>query len=569
MKMLFRSYLSSLRERDELDAILPDLLSELGYLVLSRPGRGTSQAGVDVAALGPQVDGERKLYLFTIKRGDITRENWNDPTPQSLRASLDSIVDNYIPHRIAHRFRHLKVVVCIVFGGDMQEQVRSDVDGYLGRYSSDRLSFEEWNGDLLASLLMSGVLREDIMPKPVRAHFQKAVAMVDEPDIAYRHFARLVHDLAQAVATDKERLRIARQLYVALWVLFVWARDIDNLEAPYQASELVVLRLWDLHRPFIDKRGRSSRELAAVLMHAIQLHLAIAHEFLLRKVLPHVGTLHGVSIAVRAEAPADVNLKLFDVLGRIALTGLWYHFFEQRSSDAATKATAAAQCKLFAQAGLRLIENNPALALPLQDIHSIEVSLMLLLVGSTGEALPAARDWLHEMAKEFIFTVRTHGRYPCVFADYRDLIAHPREATEDYRREALSGSTLLPMLAAFLAAFGDRDELGHLAKLQEKELEQCTLQVWVPDESSEDTLYVGGHEHGLAVCDLRLSRHGADLFDALDEALKEAPSFQQLSAIATGFWPIVLMACRHFRLPVPPQFWRPLLQRPTLAESER
>ena len=33
MKLLFRSYLASLRERDELDAILPDLLSELRDLI--------------------------------------------------------------------------------------------------------------------------------------------------------------------------------------------------------------------------------------------------------------------------------------------------------------------------------------------------------------------------------------------------------------------------------------------------------------------------------------------------------------------------------------------------------
>ena len=39
MKLVIREYLASLRERDELDAILPDLLSELGFTVFSRPGK--------------------------------------------------------------------------------------------------------------------------------------------------------------------------------------------------------------------------------------------------------------------------------------------------------------------------------------------------------------------------------------------------------------------------------------------------------------------------------------------------------------------------------------------------
>ena len=50
MKLILKQYLSSLKERGELDAILPDLLSQLGLNVFSRPGRGTRQDGVDVGS---------------------------------------------------------------------------------------------------------------------------------------------------------------------------------------------------------------------------------------------------------------------------------------------------------------------------------------------------------------------------------------------------------------------------------------------------------------------------------------------------------------------------------------
>ena len=100
MKLIFRSYLASLKEREELDAILPDLLSELGYVVYSRPQRGTTQAGVDIAAVGNDEDGERKVFLFSVKQGDLTRTTWNGNSPQALRPSLEEILDDYIPHRI-------------------------------------------------------------------------------------------------------------------------------------------------------------------------------------------------------------------------------------------------------------------------------------------------------------------------------------------------------------------------------------------------------------------------------------------------------------------------------------
>jgi len=557
MKLIFRSYLASLREREELDAILPDLLSELSYTVYSRPQRGTAQAGVDIAAVGVDEDGERKLFLFTVKRGDLTRESWNDGTPQSLRASLDTILDNYVQHRVPKRYQDLKIVVCMVFGGDMQEQVRSDVEGYVRRYSTDRISFAEWNGDKLAGLLMQGVLREEIMPKALRRHFQKAVAMVDDPEIAFAHFSRLVHELCQSASNDKERVRIARQIYIALWVLFVWARDVDNVEAPYRASEFALLRLWDLLRPYAGKtRSAAGKAITAVLGDAIQLHLAITDEFLDRKILPHVGVPHGISMAIRGGTSADVNLKLFDLLGRIAMGGLWIHWISQLDASADHKAQLNAQARELVDAGFRLINNNPALLLPLQDEQSIEVALFLLLVGAAEGNLHDAHAWLRGMTQRLALTLRTHGRYPCVFFEYRDLIAHPRSRTDEYRQEATAGSTLIPLMAAFLSYFGDGECLTQLIDLKTKELQHCTLQLWIPDESSEAGLYVGSDEHGIALCDLPLTADGQEQIDILDAAFKHEGTFDNLSAIATGYWPIVLAACHHYRLPVPPQFWR-------------
>ena len=556
MKLIFRSYLASLREREELDAILPDLLSELGYNVYSRPQRGTTQAGVDIAAVGVDEDGERKLFLFTVKRGDLTRESWNDGTPQSLRASLDTILDNYVQHRVPKRYQDLKIVVCMVFGGDMQEQVRSDVEGYVRRYSTDQVSFAEWNGDKLAGLLMQGVLREGIMPKVLRRHFQKAVAMVDDPEIAFAHFSRLVHELCQAATNDKERTRTARQIYIALWVFFVWARDVDNVEAPYRASELALLRLWDLLRPYVDKtRSAAGKAITAVVGDAIQLHLAITEEFLYRKILPHVGVPYGISMAIRGGTSADVNLRLFDVLGRIAMAGLWIHWIGQLDADADRKARLNAQTRDLADAGFRLINNNPALFLPLQDEQSIEIALFLLLVGAAGGNLHDAHAWLQGMAQRLALTVRTHGRYPCVFSEYRDLIAHPRSRTDEYRQDATAGSTLIPLMAAFLSYFGDGESLAKLIDLKDKELQHCTLQLWIPDESSEAGLYVGNDEHGIGLCDLPLTTDGQEQIDTLEAAFKQEGSFDKLSAISTGYWPIMLAACHQYRLPVPPQFW--------------
>ena len=132
MKLVIREYLASLKERDELDAVLPDLLTELGFTVYSRPARGTRQYGVDVAAVGPGQDGILRVHLFSVKSGDLDRNEWNTASPQSLRPSLDEILDHYIATRIPPEYANLPIAICLTFGGAIDEQVRDFVQAQPG-----------------------------------------------------------------------------------------------------------------------------------------------------------------------------------------------------------------------------------------------------------------------------------------------------------------------------------------------------------------------------------------------------------------------------------------------------
>ena len=100
MKLILKQYLASLKERAELDAVLPDLLSSMGLNVFISPTRGVKEYGVDIAAVG-QINGEvEKVYLFSVKSGNLTRETWNGHTAQALKPSLDEILYAFIPSRI-------------------------------------------------------------------------------------------------------------------------------------------------------------------------------------------------------------------------------------------------------------------------------------------------------------------------------------------------------------------------------------------------------------------------------------------------------------------------------------
>ena len=197
MKLLLSDYVGSLKERGELDAILPDLLSELGFHVISRPGHRRAQRGVDIAAVGKDEDGERKLFLFSVKAGDLTRAEW-DTGVQALRPSLNEVLDDYIPNRIPPHYKELKIVICMAVGGIVQQAVQPLVTAFIKRESTkeDLLPGVEWRPHRRAAIGWPPARK--LLPKPLQSSFQKAVAMVDEPDVSYDHFTRTTVCAARA-----------------------------------------------------------------------------------------------------------------------------------------------------------------------------------------------------------------------------------------------------------------------------------------------------------------------------------------------------------------------------------
>ncbi len=576
MKLVIREYLASLRERGELDAVLPDLLTELGFTIYSRPARGTRQYGVDVAAVGNGRDGVRRVHLFSVKSGDLDRNEWNTASPQSLRPSLDEILDHYIASRIPPEYAALPIAICLTFGGAIDEQVRAEVTGYMTRNTTERISYEEWNGDRLADVILDGILREGLLPPVLRSHLRKSVAMVEEPDVALDHFGRLLRALADTPgATAAARLSQARMINICLWIMFVWAREANNVEAPYRASERAKLEVWHLLKADIGRSGKTAEAAGFVINELFELHFVIWDELFEKKILPHANARHALSSAVGSHASLDVNLKLFELVGRLALRGLWLVWqlapakgpvvlneeYVRTLPAMLAKVNNATLARIdgLCMQLIQIISNNRALLSPIGDWQAIDIGLAFTLLACRPATHGAIDQWTEELVSRSIFAFNVHGRYPVISRSYWDLVDHPSERSEEYRQSSTEGSVLYPMLAQWAAARGRQDVFDELAEFKIESLAHCTFQTWLPDDDSEDNLYLGRDDHGAVLIGIPVT---AGSQDALDFVLEEAvnnPHYDALSAVRFGHWPIVLTACRCYRLPVPPQVWRDLL----------
>ncbi|WP_426129004.1 chemotaxis protein [Pseudomonas sp. DWP1b1] len=574
MKLVFREYLASLRERRELDVVLPDLLSELDFNVISRPSVGTRQYGVDVAAVGSELDpqtgiSEEKLFLLSIKQGDLTRNDW-DGTTQALRGSINEITDFYIPVRIAEQYKHMKVVICLCFGGEIHEAIQDIVTQYIKIKTNERVSFQIWNGDLLAGKLTQGVLQQQLVDERLRSSFQKSVAMIDEPDIAYQHFCNLAKGLLGVEdLKPQSRLTSVRQVYICLWVLFVWARAAGNLEAPYRASERVILLAWEHIKVHIDAKQQKkiADDMGGTFAALVDLHFQIWDEFLGKKVLPYVHVRHGISAAVNTSTSVDISLKLFETLGRIAQRGLWL-LWQINGDDTVPQRclkTEAGDPSKFDEASnlasqiSHLISNNPSLLSPIADEQSIDIGVALTFLSMMEKWKPFAVDYCDHLLENYRFTYWTHGGYPTIDASYRNLISHPRESTETYREGQTKGSTLIPLLMAWATSRGETKRTREFAAFAKESLKHCTMQAWLPGGNSEEMLYRGISGHGLALTDIPVTADGAAAIKMLNSEVSRDGHLMTLSAVKHGHWPILVMACRHYWLPLPPHLWLPLL----------
>jgi hypothetical protein len=558
MKLVIKEYLASLNERNELDAILPDLLSQLGLIVFGKPIRGASERGVDVAAVG-SIDGDiEKVYLFSIKAGDLTRSTWNGNEDQALRPSLDEIIDSYIPNRLPPEHKDKPIVICPCFGGDVQTPVIDLFTGYMNSNTKNNIEFEVWHGDKLASLINDGFLHENFMPDNTRSLLRKSLAILDEPDASFSYFSYLLSILRGSVkeAKPEEVLKVLRQINICLWILYGWSRQEKNLESVYLSGEVSLLNAWHIASPYFGKKNKNSKLIQASVYSIQNTYLKINQDYLAKVVMPYVNEYGAISRGVSSSSSVDINLKLFDLLGRVALMGIWFTWqLEVIQQDNEHVALLKQQISYISECILDLIYNNPILFSPLKDEQAIDISLAVYFLATSSE-LSNIKSWFYELLGRVRSNFKGSYAYPCILQDYMELLEHPKDNSQEYLESCTTGSILFSSIGFFSALFDFDDEYKQVAKIQNESLKHCSLQLWYPDDESEKGMYIGERYHGLCMSDFDFTEKKDVIIKRVFDECSETKDFENMSAIKYGVYPILLMSCRAYRMPVPMHFFK-------------
>jgi len=552
MRLIIKEYLASLKERGELDVLVPDLLSQMGLHVFSKPGRGTRQYGVDIAAVGKIEDESEKVILLSVKPGNLRRKDWDSGSEQDLRPSLTEILDVYIPTHLPPEYKGLPIDICICIGGDVDESVRLNISQYEEAKKTDSINFVEWNGDFLSAKIEKYFLHENLLPEGTRPLLRKSIALLDEPQSSFRHFSSLVKRLSGLECRhDNDVLTALRQMNVCLWILFTWAREADNLESSYLAAELTLLHAWEISKKYSSVQTKIAGAIVLAFLSILNTYQVISRKYL-AKILPHSGKRHGLSTAVQSSSSLDVNLKLFEVLGRLAIAGLWIRW--NLEVNEGSRDFSLQEIEILSEHIKLIIENNPILFLPIKDDQAIDIFMTILFLSYQEENNNEIIHWLSEFIERAIFAYQSHGLYPCIHRDYFALMDHPEKRDDNYRKDVTAGSILYPMVSLWAALLNNQMLYKKVQDAKREHLSHCNFQFWYPGESTEKHLYKNDEIHGATFSDVPIEQDADEFLKAISDECDHSDVFKKLSCVEGGVWPIMLVACRHYRLPIPIDF---------------
>ena len=547
MKLIIKEYISLLKESKELDSLIPELLLAMGHEVLSKPKIGHRQFGVDVASMGIDEDGKEKIFLFTIKQGNITRNDWNS-NEQSVRPSLDEILDVYIPNKLLDEYSHLPKKIVLTTGGDMEQNVEENWKGYIERYQKENeIEFDFWGGDKLSLLIEKYMFDEYIFPKELRSKFRKTLALLDDNDYDLKDYFKLINNLlfesSLASKNDKEKLKALNLLYLSLNIIYIWSKSNDNIKPVLIASERVLLNLYFFlyKNDFLNKRN-----LINVFQKILNFYFKVIQEYS-KKIYPHIEVENG--LALKGYDFLQESLILFEQLGIVSMYGILYYFMMMNNLNENFDYKEYVEIKNHIKL---MIKNHKGLLNPVYDEHIIDISLAIYLLELFNEK-EFIEEWIMKMVDHISFAVMKGKYFPIDTNDFDDLVE--LNIYKDINKEEfLKISTLIPTLAFWCIKLDLKEAYNFICKIAKRFYNETTLQIWFPDNDLENFVYIENatFQSGYVFAPINLKENINEMKEIIDK-IKEKGYFVKLKN--KKFSILYLISSRHFRMPILPHFY--------------
>lgn len=483
MRFIISEYLSSLKEDNELDAFLEELLKSMRFIPMAKIQRGR-QYGVDLPAIGTDEDGKRKLLLFVIKQGNFSRKNWDSGNVNDIRPSIIEILDVYLTTRIPKPYDSLPVKIIVCCNGDMEQVIQENWAQFVNKQTTEGLEFDFWGLHRLVDYAEKYQMQEDVFSAELALNFRRALSFIDLPDYNLSHLYKFIRTLLPTIEpeplTDRQVQKKLRLINLCMSIIHAWCKKSNNLKPSYVASERIVLATfkWLSENNFVGKQK------AWTVFYALLQNWRFLNHSYLARTAEYFTTQDGLGIGIANHD--EYCLVTYEQIGIISMMGIFELWecslaLRQENTEALKRAKDAfINAEGIANILTRLIENNPSSLNPRYDEHCIEINLALILLYETG-LFQVAINWLRGLIDRLILNVKIANFFPLFHSEPENLKFEKANEQES--------SLLTNILAEWCLILR---QLGYYHSLRDfliADMPKLNLQMWLPDKEVENFLY--------------------------------------------------------------------------------
>lgn len=246
LRLVIKEFLTYLKEKDELDFLLHELLIQMGYTIDSIPKNGNRQYGVDIYARK-----RNEICLFVIKQKNINRDVW-DGNKNSVRQSMNDIRDVYLP-LIIKNVNNKIINIIVATNGYLDEAVVPSWNGYIENNNEWRgyaINYSFWSIDTISQNILQYMLNEMLFNDEMQSLMRKALYFVEESDYASKFYEMIIDDHIERLTKslcnkkNKESKKIISSLILSTQMIAYYSAEHDRYKISIMVTEYVLIKYW-------------------------------------------------------------------------------------------------------------------------------------------------------------------------------------------------------------------------------------------------------------------------------------------------------------------------------------
>lgn len=524
MRLIIKDYLLQLKEKDELDLLLCDLLFQMGYITDNKPESGNRQYGVDICA-----HSKYEVFLCVVKQGNLDRKNW-DSGPNAVRQSLNEIIDVYTG-MITEKEKDKLLHIVVATNGMMDEAVRPNWEGYkktLQNNSNIKIDF--WNLDKLVNEIQIHLFNERLFSGEMQRLLRRALYFIEESDYPNKYFEQIIDlyiDQLSEKDSAKERKKKISGLYLAAQMVAQYAAEANIYKISIRVSEYLTIRYW---KYLLDYNKLGERSYSEWLLKFLSTYKkwnqkyyeAVSYCCEQPNRLPHYN-------------PVEDRVILYELLGYLTTYAYFLSFFSEYDTN--SKKT----CQQVHNSIISLINNYPQLIYAPYDCHIGIISMVYRFLDRMGQS-EDIHTLLQRQCTYLMWYYLKYNKYPTPTDSFEDAV----NIDMGFPHEEYSTSAFWGTMLEWIVLMKEGDLYQRLQEFLQVDLAEVTKCAWFLRLEEESKFY---DSHAMNMAGDGVAFEIEKTFDQLSENIQfimnqynnEKFSFEEFSFEALEF-----IVCRYY-----------------------